>query len=147
MGSNTRLVTYWEYNLGKSLQHAVEEKKQPWQIRVWECLAHGGGTIRRCGLVGRSASPSPWRQALRSHICSNSAQCGRNTGSSWLPSDQDIELLTLSPAACLSTCRHVAHHDDNGPNWTTETVSQPQLNLFLYKSRHGHSVSSQQQNP
>ena len=32
-------------------------------------------------------------------------------------------------------------------DWTSETVSQPWLDVFLYKSCLGHGVSSQQRNP
>lgn len=42
--------------------------------------------------------------------------------------DQDVELLAL-PAPCLSGYCHASHHDDN-----RLTVSQTQLNAFLYKT-------------
>jgi hypothetical protein len=32
-------------------------------------------------------------------------------------------------------------------DWTSKTVSQLQLNVVLYKSLHGHILSSQQQRP
>ena len=59
-----------------------------------------------------------------------------------LPPDLDVELSATSPAACPPACSHAFCHDDNG--LTLGTVSQPQLNVFLYKSCCGHGVSSQQ---
>jgi hypothetical protein len=46
--------------------------------------------------------------------------------SSWLPSDQDVELPAPSPAPCLPGHCHASCHDDNGLN--LQTVSQPQYN-------------------
>ena len=65
--------------------------------------------------------------------------CLQKTFSS-LSLDQDIELSTFSLAPCLSGCCHASYHDDNR---TSETVSQPELNV-LYKSCLGHGASSQQ---
>lgn len=50
---------------------------------------------------------------------------------SWLQSDQDAELLDSSLVSCLPRCCHASCHDDNG--LTSETVSQLQLNAYLYK--------------
>ncbi|EDL12950.1 mCG145948, partial [Mus musculus] len=36
--------------------------------------------------------------------------------SSWLPSDQDVELSAPSPAPNLPGCRHASHHFGNGLN-------------------------------
>jgi hypothetical protein len=50
----------------------------------------------------------------------------------------------MSPAPFLPACHHASCHADNELNlWT---VSQPQWNVFLYKSCCGHGVSSQQWN-
>jgi hypothetical protein len=43
------------------------------------------------------------------------AACLWETVSSWLPLDQEAELLA-PPAPCLPACCHVSHHDDNGLN-------------------------------
>ena len=61
-------------------------------------VAIGSGTIRRCGLVGRSMSLCRW--TLRS-LCPSSVQCGTRV-SFFLPSEQDIELLvpSLAPVCC-----------------------------------------------
>ena len=54
------------------------------------------------------------------------------------PADQDVELSTLSLAPCLpASCQ-----DDNG--LVHYPVCQPQLDIVLCKSFHGHDVSSQQ---
>jgi hypothetical protein len=53
-----------------------------------------------------------------------------------LPEDQDVELSGPSLSPCLPAFHHASHHDAH------ETVSQPQLNAFLYKSTLGHGVSS-----
>jgi hypothetical protein len=59
-----------------------------------------------------------------------------------LPADTDVELSAPSPAPYLPAFYHVSHHENNGLNlWT---VSQPQLNVFFYKSYYDHGVSSQQ---
>ena len=34
-----------------------------------------------------------------------------------LPSDQDVEVLALSPAPSLPACCHASCHDDNGLNF------------------------------
>jgi hypothetical protein len=59
-----------------------------------------------------------------------------------LPADPDVELSAPSPAPCLSLSCHASCYDDNGLIFLT--ISQPpRLNAFIYKSCHGHSVSSQ----
>ena len=56
-----------------------------------------------------------------------------------LPVDPDIELSTIYPAPCLLACYHASLQGDNEVN--SETVSQPQLNVILYKSCHDYGVS------
>ena len=60
---------------------------------------------------------------------------------SGLPLDQDVA-LSPPPVPCLPGCCHASHHDDN--ELPSEPVSQPQLNVVLYKSCFGNGVSSQQ---
>ena len=67
--------------------------------------------------------------------------------SSWLLVEDSLLLLSLDqdvepclPAHCRASC-----HDDIEQN--SEAVSQPQLNVFLYKTCFGHGVSSHQYNP
>jgi hypothetical protein len=81
---------------------------------VWPCWS-------RCGLVGWSVSL--WRQALSFTY----AQASRT--------------LSFTPAPCLFACCHASCHDDNGLKLRN---CKPQLNVILYKSCYGHSVSSQQ---
>jgi hypothetical protein len=45
--------------------------------------------------------------------------------------DPDVELSAPSPAPCLSACHHASSHDIGLDLWS---VSQHQLNVFLYKS-------------
>ena len=68
-------------------------------------LGPGNGTIRRCGLVGGSASlwgglwdPPP---SFLTTVCS------------WLPLDEDVE-LSAPPAPCLSGCSCVSYYNNNG---------------------------------
>jgi hypothetical protein len=49
-----------------------------------------------------------------------------------------VELSAPSSALCLPVGGHASHHDNNGLNLST--VSQPQLNVFLYKSCCGLSI-------
>jgi hypothetical protein len=56
-----------------------------------------------------------------------------------LPDNPDVELLALSKTSCVLVCHHASHHDEHGLN--LQTV---QSNFFLYKSCHGHGVSSKQ---
>jgi hypothetical protein len=51
--------------------------------------------------------------------------------------------LAPSPAPCLPGHCHASFHDDNGLNLSVP-VSQPQLNVCLYKTYLSHGVSSQQ---
>ena len=67
----------------------------------------GSGTIRRCGLVGGSASL--WGWALRPPCSCLEAVC------SWLPSDKDLE-FSAPPAPCLPAHCHTSCHDANGLN-------------------------------
>ncbi|EDM16395.1 rCG59786 [Rattus norvegicus] len=69
------------------------------------------GTIRRCGLVGGMCHCVGGLQGLlmlKLHPVQKRV-------SSWLPSDQDVE-LSMSPAPCLPACCHVFSHDDNRLN-------------------------------
>lgn len=81
--------------------------------------------IRRCGLVGRSLSHTQWLSLFL------------------LPVDLDIESSAISPALCLSVCHHAPCHDETGLNLSS---CKPASGSFLFKSSHGHGVSSQQQN-
>ena len=81
----------------------------------------GSGTIRRCGLVGRSVS-------LGVVFEFSDAQA------------QSVSLFLMSAKSQLPlhhhVCLHASHHENNGLNvWA---LSQPQWNVFLYKSCHGH---------
>ena len=51
-----------------------------------------------------------------------------------------LQLSSTSLTPYLPACYHAPHHDDN----VLETLSQPQLNAFFYKSCLGHGVSSWQ---
>ena len=78
--------------------------------------------------VSAQVSPSVWTESLLLAawgIQSPSAACG-----------QDVELYA-SPAPSPPARCH-AHHDDNGG--TSEPVSQPQLNVFLYQRCLGHGL-------
>jgi len=63
-------------------------------------------------------------------ICSSNAQCGTTRSFS----------VTIS--ACTLPCFLSWLVD-----WTSETVSQPQLNVCFYRHCHGHGISSQLWNP
>jgi hypothetical protein len=85
--------------------------------QVWWCeyaWPMGSSTIRRCGLVGGSASL--WGWALRFWAQVPSVQkrlfswLPAEDSLFWLSSDQDVELLAL-PVQC-----HASHHDDSGSN-------------------------------
>lgn len=79
-------------------------------------------------------------RGLSGLLCSSYALCG-----------------TQSPStACRLRCRTLSSFSSNMSAWvltcflpgkTSETVSQPHLNVFIYKSCIGHGVSSQQWNP
>jgi hypothetical protein len=91
-------------------------------------------TIRRCGLVGENVS-------LRIGFEVSDAQAMLNVISFIsLSADQDVKLSAPSPAPCLPICYHVSSHD-NGLN--LRTLSQTQLNVFLYKTCCDRGVSSQ----
>ena len=110
---------------------------------MFEYLVIGSGTIRRYGLVGVDV-------ALLEELC----HCGAGFEFSYtqaMPSvayilsllsvDQDIELSAPSPASHLPAhCHASCLYDNNG--LMSETVSQPQLNVSLYKNCQGHGVSS-----
>jgi hypothetical protein len=67
------------------------------------------GTIRRCSLVGGSASPGGGFWGLRS---SSQVLCILFS----LPADPDLELSAPSPALCQYVCHHVSCNDENGLN-------------------------------
>jgi hypothetical protein len=121
-----------------------QDKVGYFMARVWwfeHAWPNGSGTIRRYGFVGVGMTLLEEVYHCRGDhwfgvLCSGSAQC-RKRLSSWLPADQDVELSVSSPAPCLPGCCHVSCQDDN-----TVTISQLQLNVFLYKSCLGLRVSS-----
>ena len=88
-------------------------------VVVWICLAHGSATIRRCGLIGGTASL--WGWAWR--VPSAPALPPEGLSLSWLLSYQDVELLAPSITPCLPECCHASCHDDNGLNlWNCKPV-------------------------
>jgi hypothetical protein len=75
------------------------------QIKVFEHLSVGSGTVRSCDLVGVGV-------ASLEEVCHcggglsglkspSYAQCETNPVSSWLPLDQTVELSTLLAHVCL----------------------------------------------
>jgi hypothetical protein len=125
-----------DYRLCHHTRHGGLNRNSSYRL-MFESLAIGSGTTKSCGLVGGSVSPYRW--ASRPYIFK--LHLVWYTISSWLPLDQDVELSALL-ASCVPACCQASCHDDNGLNlWT---VSQPRLNVCLYKSCHGHGVSSQQ---
>lgn len=52
----------------------------------------------------------------------------------------EVELSAPSPAPRLPACHHASHHLIVGR--ASDTVSQPQLNVFLYKSSCGNGVKA-----
>jgi hypothetical protein len=71
-----------------------------------------------------------------------SGQC--DPVSSWLPLDQDVELLA-PPAPSLSAPCHASHHDNNGLDLSNcKPAPMKCFVLFFDKSCHGYDVSSQQ---
>ena len=101
-------------------------------LEMWTCWS-------RCGFVGTCASLGVGFEV-------SDAQARPSVALLFLlPADPDVELSAASPVPCLPTCHHGSHHDNNGLNlWT---VRHLQLNVFCYKSCHGHGVSSQQKKP
>ena len=67
--------------------------------------------------------------ALRSHIYAEVCPVWCSPFS-WLPLDQDVE-LSDPPAPCLPRCCHALTMMIM--DWTSETVSQPQLNVVLMR--------------
>ena len=96
----------------------------------------GCGTVRRCGLVGGSVSL--WRVGF------DAPPSAEQSVFSCLPSEQDVELST-PPAPCLSAAAMLFAMMII--DRTLEPVSQPHLNVVLYKGYLGHGVSSQQWKP
>jgi hypothetical protein len=88
---------------------------------VFECLAIGSDTIRRCAFVGVGVAFLKEVYHCRSELTS---QWGVGLEAIYvqaMPSVEyslllPVELLALSPAPFLSGCRHASHHDDNGLN-------------------------------
>jgi len=109
----------------------------------------GSATSRRCGLVGESVSLC--RPAMRA----SSVQA--------LPNEEEIcsYLVTVAASLFLGCIRikilnNLQHHVylDSAmlptmiiTDWTSETLSQPQLSVSFIKSCLGHGVSSQQCKP
>jgi hypothetical protein len=83
--------------------------------------------IRRCGLDAESVS-------LGVGFGVSNAQARSSVLLFKSPSDLDVELSATFPAPCLPAHRHAPCHV-NGLN--LGTASQPQCNVFLYKSFHG----------
>jgi len=65
------------------------------------------GTIRRCGLVGRSVSLG---MGFEVSDVSIQVQCHYLF---LLPLDPDVEPSTTSPAPCLPVSHHASRHDDS----------------------------------
>ena len=55
--ASTAIQVYWFSNTRLTVVTQVWGTKS---VVVWICLAHGSGTMRRCGLVGRSMSLWGW---------------------------------------------------------------------------------------
>lgn len=92
-------------------------------LNVWP---RGRDTISRCGFVGGSVFVGRW--ALRSYIGSRSTQCNTQPSSCCLQIKMQNSQLLLQYHICL--------HATTLPtmmilDWTSETVSQPQLNVTL----------------
>jgi hypothetical protein len=94
------------------------------------------GTTRKYGLVAGSVSLGMgWRGWCLG--CSIQAQY-HSLPPACCPGSRTLSYLLDT---MLSTCHHASYHDDNGQNFWT--VSQSQLNVFLYESCCGHGVSLQ----
>ena len=92
-------------------------------------LGPGSGTIWRCGLIG--VGVPCWRKCVTVGVGFKTfllAAC--KTVLSYLPLDQDVELLVPS-MPCLNLCCHVSAFMIM--YWTSEPISQPQLNVVLLK--------------
>jgi hypothetical protein len=107
--------------------------REYWEtLSVWFVFAWpmGSGTIRGCGLAGGSVSLCKWalRGSSMLRLCPIwmilAFGCLKRTVFSWLPSDQDVELL--APLAHI--CLHTAIMD-----WSSKTLSQPQSNVVFIK--------------
>lgn len=96
----------------------------PLKLMIWTLVPYG--SIRRCGLGG--SRMLLWEWVLRSQMRKLDL----------VPIY--VEFSPLSPVPCWPAYHHASCHDNNG----FESESQPQLNVFLYKTGHGHAVSSQQ---
>ena len=105
---------------------------------LFECLVHREWhylrVIRRCGLVGGSVSQEVGFEVSK-------AQPRSSVSLFLLPVDPDVKFSLLQHRVCP---RATMLPDTMTMDWISETVSQPQLNVFLYKRGHGHGVSSQQ---
>jgi hypothetical protein len=96
-------------------------------------IGPGSGTMRRCGLVG--GSMSLWGWSLRPSslpVRQSSSVC------LWtkIQNSQFLQCHACLNAAILPIMLTV--------DWNSEPVSQPQLNVVLYKNCLGHGVSSGQ---
>jgi hypothetical protein len=93
-----------------------------------------GAHIRRCGLLGIGVI------FFRGDVSLGGGLWGFRSSTRSLPADQDVKLLALSPAPCLSVLCHVScQYVISSPS---KTISRSQLNLFLYNSYCGHGISS-----
>ena len=87
-----------------------------WFVYAWPM---GSGTIKRCGLVGGSASL--WGVGLSAMLKLYPGRrdpppdCLQKTVSSWLPLDQDLELMAPPAQSNPAQC-NASHLDDNGLN-------------------------------
>ena len=120
--------TFWRWGLAGSLQE-IGLHYIWYDIYFIHINAHCGGLnmlglgcaiIRNCGLVGRSLSL--WRVGFETFLLTMWEPV-----LSCLPLEQDIE-LSAPPVPCLPGCYH-------SPalmimNWSSEPVSQPQLNVI-----------------
>jgi hypothetical protein len=112
-------------------------------IGPWEAALLGGVALLEevipCwgGLWGPSAQ-APLREGETLLL----APCRKQSYSASSDEDQELSLLQ----------HHVCLYVDVSPimvmmDWTSETISQAQLNVFLYKSYSEYNVSSQKWNP
>jgi len=103
-------------------------------VMVCTCLAQGGGQLKVWPCWRKSVTLGMGLETLLPPARGCSV-C------SWLPSGEDVE-LSAPPAPGLPGCSHVPALMIM--DWTSDPVSQPQLNVVLYKTYIGHGVCSQQ---
>jgi hypothetical protein len=94
-------------------------------VVLLEEMCNSGGVL--CGVLVLKLWPG-WKRAS----CKGSCEVD---SLSWMPSDQDVELLTL-PAVCLCGHCHAFHYDDNGWNlWNSKLAT---IKCFPFKLCFGH---------